>query len=41
MGAKVFRGNHLHAEISQLEGHLDTGLIPVEHDKSLSRSLRN
>jgi hypothetical protein len=39
--AKVFRGDHLHAEISQLEGHLDTGLIPVEHGKILSRSPPN
>ena len=37
MGAKVFRSNHLHAEISQLEGHLDTGFIAVEHRNSLSR----
>jgi hypothetical protein len=37
MGAKVFRGNHLHTEISELEGHLDTGLVPVEHSNILSR----
>lgn len=37
MGAKVFRSNHLHAEISQLEGHLDTGFVAVEHRNSLSR----
>jgi hypothetical protein len=37
MGAKVFRGNHLHAEICQLKGHLDTGPFPVEHINILSR----
>jgi hypothetical protein len=37
MCATVFRGYHLHAEICQREGHLDTGLFPVEHINILSR----